>query len=114
MNADGSEKHALTRNEWNDEAPAWSPDGSKIAFQSARNSETQIFIMDSDGGAATQLTFGPDANRYPSWSPARLIAFESERDGNAQIYVMSEDGGNQHPVTTSEAQDSRPSWGPAP
>ena len=52
MNADGSAQTRLTNNAAFDGAPAWSPDGTKIAFASNRDGDTQIYVMNADGSAA--------------------------------------------------------------
>ena len=48
MNADGSNVTQLTDNSFGDAIPAWSPDGSKIAFVSARDGDFEIYVMDVD------------------------------------------------------------------
>ena len=49
MNVDGSNPVNLTNNEAEDVSPAWSPDGTKIAFVSTRDSQQDIYVMDADG-----------------------------------------------------------------
>ena len=56
MRRDGSAQLRLTINETDDYAPSWSPDGDKIAFLSAIQGYSDIFIMDDDGGNQTRLT----------------------------------------------------------
>ena len=72
-----------------DSDPAWSPDGSKIAFISSRDGAFEIYVMNADGSGQTRLTNGLADNAWPSWSPdGPKIAFFSNRDGNYEIYVM--------------------------
>ena len=65
----------LTNNDTRDEYPSWSPDGTKIAFASGRDSEHngffyyQIYSMNADGSNQTRLTNDDHINRHPSWSP---------------------------------------------
>ena len=66
-NADGSAQTNLTNNPARDEYPAWSPDGSKIAFQSNRDGGPRIYVMNADGSGQTKLTNQGD--EYPAWSP---------------------------------------------
>ena len=49
MNADGSSVMNLSRNPAYDFARAWSPDGNRIAFESERDGNKDIFVMNSDG-----------------------------------------------------------------
>jgi hypothetical protein len=99
--------------------PAWSPDGSKIVYQSwehnkekPRNSE--IYVMDVDGGNRTRLTNNTYYDDYPAWSPdGSKIAFVSDPDGdgNAHIYVMNADGSDQR-LLIGSGDNIRPFWSP--
>src|SRR5205823_5669879 len=75
MDADGSHQTRLTNHSARDLFPSWSPDGTKIAFQSDRDkfggvqeSQPNIFVMDADGSNVTQLTTSGNALQ-PDWSP---------------------------------------------
>lgn len=75
VGADGSDNVQLTR-VGNDTQPRWSPDGKRIAFLSDRNGPSQIYVIDTGGGEARQLTREPAAIRVFEWSPdGRSIAF---------------------------------------
>ena len=66
MNADGSNQVRLTNNTYLEGSPTWSPDGSKIAFNSTRGDEPQIYVMNVDGSGQVSLTGN---YRYdPDWS----------------------------------------------
>ena len=74
----GGEARQVTSGEKRDTGPAWSPDGTKIAFASDRGKKNQIFILDlAHGGEATQLTTDEEhAASEPIWSPdGATIAF---------------------------------------
>ena len=57
MNADGSNPTRLTQNRDFNAFPAWSPDGTKIAFWSNRNNSSDIYVMNADGSNPTRLTY---------------------------------------------------------
>lgn len=71
---DGSRKTGLTRGRGGF-SPAWSPDGTKIAFTSTRSGLRQVFVVNADGTCPTQLTksgsaVGVKAEAHtPSWQP---------------------------------------------
>ena len=103
----------LTNNSAIDEHPAWSPDGTRIAFQSYRDGNYEIYVMDDDGGNQTRLTNNGARDERPSWSPdGTRIAFESTRDGNTEIYAMDDDGGNVDRLTNNSAFDGGAAWSP--
>ena len=99
--------------------PAWSPDGSKITFQSWEHDpdrsegNSEIYVMDVDGGNLVRLTENSAYDDYPGWSPdGTKIAFVSARDGNPEIYVMNADGSNQRRLTKHGDADTFPAWSP--
>ena len=66
----------------------------QIAFSSNRDKNWEIYVMNTDGGNALQLTNSVRADGGPAWSPdGRKIAFVSKRDGGFEIYVMTAEGG---------------------
>lgn len=105
------------------EAPSWSPDGTKIAFevwQEGRKS-SQIYTANVDGSDVKQLTEGQYYNWIPRWSPdGKKLVFETTRNdtpkthrrgGYRDIYVMESDGQNQINLTTNTF-GHHPSWSP--
>ena len=77
---------------FNDE-PAFSPDGSKIAFVSERDGNPEIYVMDADGSNAQRLTDDPAADADPAWSAdGTRIYFDADTDGNQDVYSMKADG----------------------
>ena len=90
MAADGSQPTRLTRNSARDLSPAWSPDGTQIAFDSYRDGNWEIYVMAADGSQPTRLTRNDAIDGIPAWSPdGTQIAFMSDRDGDFEIYVMA-------------------------
>ena len=116
MNADGSGLRNLTPKPWApDAAPAWSPDGRKIAFASERDGNSEVYVMNADGSGQRNLTRNPALDGDPAWSPdGRNIAFRSTRDGNTEIYVMNADGSGQRNLSHNpKAFDGSLAWSPA-
>jgi TolB protein len=94
-------------------SPAWSGDGTKLAFSSGRSGDPEIWVCDAGGGNLRKLTafHGPDVS--PTWNPKTnaQIAWVSGRTGLPQIYIMDGDGGNVQRMTDSGYAIS-PSWSP--
>ncbi len=65
---DGSNLTNLTNTPSSDSQPAWSPDGTKIAFVSSRDGNNQLYVMDEDGSNPTKLTVDYE-NSSPIWLP---------------------------------------------
>jgi Tol biopolymer transport system component len=86
---------------------SWSPDGSKILFQSTRDGNAEVYSMDTNGLNETQLTDSAAAESYAVWSAdARQIAFVRSND----IYLMNADGSNQRPFTSGSRVESQIVW----
>ncbi len=107
MDADGKDKRLLKNR--GGIHPSWSPDGDRIAFISGNiGRDTQVHVMDADGGNPRQLTRDTEHKHTPSWSPdGRHIAYESD----GRIWVMSSDGKNQRRLTNIVG-DEHPTWSP--
>jgi Tol biopolymer transport system component len=108
------DRHALmqlTVDHGQDVRAVWSPDGSRIAFQSDREGRYQIWTMDPDGGTPVDLSQDESDDRHPVWSPdGRRIAFDSGDSVLRDIWVMNTDGSDRHRVTTIDGFNSFPSW----
>jgi Tol biopolymer transport system component len=116
MNADGSNVVNLSNlpdNTRGDAMPAWSPDGTRIAFVRGDGSTIQIYVMNADGSNQTELTDGAIGQATsPAWSPdGTRIAFSLL----GEICVINSDGSNaSNPVclTNNSAADDDPEWSP--
>ncbi|MEM5774811.1 MAG: hypothetical protein AAGU05_07380, partial [Anaerolineaceae bacterium] len=111
MAPDGSNPANLTNDPADDFKPAWSPDGSRIAFVSNRDLTGEggqhIFVINADGTDLKQITLDFYADD-PSWSPdGAMLTYEAGGD----IFIVNADGEPQ-PVnlTNSTTRDARPVW----
>ncbi len=97
----------------NNFSPAWSSDGTRLAFSSSRTGDPEIYTSDASGGNVKRVTAfrGPDVS--PTWNPktSSQIAWCSGRTGLPQIYTMDADGTNVQRLTDGGYATS-PSWSP--
>ena len=91
--------------------PSFSPDGTKIVFNSNANNIRNIFVMNSDGTNLQQLTT-TTVDQGPAWSPdGTKIAFHSMRTGVWQIFTMNPDGANPTNISNNgAANDAFAAW----
>jgi dipeptidyl aminopeptidase/acylaminoacyl peptidase len=104
----------LSDNAADDDAAAWSPDGTRIAFSSDRDGSPDIWLMDPDGGNLVQVTSGSDNDDHPAWSPdgTRLV-FQREQNGDEDVWVVDVDGGGATNLTNNPDEgDEAPNWSP--
>ncbi len=94
--------------------PTATPRPSQIIFQSNRDGDYEIFIMNSDGSGQRPLTNNNADDNYPVVSlDGSKVLFESVRDGNWEVYVMNSDGSQQQRLTNAtDSKDRLPTWSP--
>jgi len=95
------------------QSPAWSADGSKVAFSSSRTGNPEIWLSDASGGNLHKLTSFKGPNVAPTFNPrtGAQLAWVSGRTGLPQIYTMDIDGSNVQRITDGGYAVS-PSWSP--
>ena len=119
MNADGSEASQLTFNAEEERGPAWSSDGSRIAYACRRGAPTpagvptfEICVMNADGSGQMQLTFNNLPDFTPSWSlDGTQIVFHRELGGREQLFRMNADGTAVTQITNSVGRNLLASQG---
>ncbi len=119
MDVDGSNVVRLTDAPGLDHFASWSPDGTKIAFTSSRDTDSEtgepnreVYVMVADGSNAIRLTHHPAFDSEPSWSPdGRRIAFDTWSTSGLAVHVMNADGSNIIQLT-DELGAGRPAWSP--
>jgi dipeptidyl aminopeptidase/acylaminoacyl peptidase len=86
--------------------PSVSPDGKRIAFVlrttdlEANRGRTDLWLVNTDGTSPRQLTFTPESEGQPTWSPdGQSLFFLSSRGGSSQVFLMPLDGGESRAVT---------------
>jgi len=103
-----------------DSAPGWSPDGSRIAFQSDADvaganpeRDMEVWTMNADGSGAKQLTSNALHDEGPAWSPdgGRMLVYASGADDqHGDIHLMTADGRHLRQLTTFAGLDESPDW----
>jgi len=78
----------LTNHPRVDEDPAWSPDGTQIAFQSSRDGNFEIYVMEADGSNQRRLTDDPGGDYWPAWRPSPASAAVEQRPGVLQMLTV--------------------------
>jgi TolB protein len=112
MNADGSGQHRLPHTDGG-EYPSWSPDGTRIAFNSNLTGDHVMYITQADGSEVVDLSDVGEGWQV-DWAPdGRSILFTSHRDhpdNYTDVYVMDPDGSDVRRLTDQRAYT--PAWSP--
>jgi Tol biopolymer transport system component len=113
VNADGTNLTRLTNHPANDDAPAWSPDGTRIAFASDRDGSWEIYVMNADGTNVVRRTFSASSSGDPSWSPdGNRIVYSTVSNGSSNIWTVSPDSGSPALLLEMRGYDAHPALSP--
>jgi Tol biopolymer transport system component len=121
IRADGSGTPVmLSAHPSNDSKPSWSPDGSKITFESIRDDMASqkymdIYMMNSDGSQLTRLTSTDGWYTDPEWSPDGnyiAMSYRGQDGDNVDLYIMEVNSKRLIQITDGPATERNPSWSP--
>jgi dipeptidyl aminopeptidase/acylaminoacyl peptidase len=103
----------LTNNPADDRSPAYSADGSRIAFVSDRDRRSDLWVMNWDGSNPHKITTGDtgSSDADPAWSPdGQKIAFSSSRGAGSHLWIVNLADGSLRQLTTDAG--TSPAWSP--
>ncbi|MFN3883153.1 MAG: Tol-Pal system beta propeller repeat protein TolB [Rhodocyclaceae bacterium] len=94
-------------------SPAWSPDGSRLAYVSFEQKKPVIYVHDLATGKRHVAANFKGSNSAPAWSPdGRKLAIVLTKDGNSQLYLVNADGSGVTRLSTSSGIDTEPQFSP--
>lgn len=95
-----------------EEGLRFSPDGSRVAFQSTRTGNFEIWVSNPDGSNPVRLTtYNGPLTGSPRWSPdGKWITYDSRPDGNSDIFIVSPNGGLPKQLTHDATDEVMPSF----
>ena len=123
MNVDGTSQRQVTRIDNFNESFSWSPDSSRIVFESDRDhpfsldinnpQQWELYVINADGTGVRRLTNSDQHSLWPAWSPdGKTIAYTTGASGSAAIYQMNPDGSGQTRLSAGTGKFSKPAWSP--
>jgi TolB protein len=113
MDYDGANVRSVTSSGSLNILPAWSPDGSQLAYTSYRRGTPDLYVGPVGGGRPTRVAAFPGMNSGAAWSPdGSKIAATLSKDGDPDIYLLSPRGEILKQLTDDPGIDTSPTWSP--
>lgn len=113
MDWDGENQRPLTATRSLSLFPKFSPDSSRIVYQSFLRSRPELFWVPAAGGQQNRIPVTTDLNTSPSFAPdGRTVVYNGSLRGNPEIFVVDVDGTNFRRLTDSASVDASPAFAP--
>ena len=99
MRSDGGGVARISDGTASDNDPAWSPDGTRIAFESSRTGDGDIYVMNTNGTGVTKVTGSGAEEAQPTWSPDGTTIAYARCTTGCSIWSIHVDGTNATRLT---------------
>jgi len=109
--ADGHNPQTILSTQASLLSPAWSPDGSKLAYVSFESDRSEIYIQQLDSGERRKVASFQGLNSAPAFSPdGEKLALTLSRSGNPNIFILDLSSGSIRQLTSHYGIDTKPAW----